>query len=170
MDARLGKLAQILQDAVSGMSAEELNWHPPDKWCGSEVLEHLYRTYTGTIRGFERVVDTRQSLATSQKTQWRALLVAGLGYFPEGRKSPETAQPRGMASAQVVADIFPAIGRMDEAIARAEATIGRNKKLLDHPILGPLNASQWRKFHLVHARHHAKQLRRLRESCRTQRI
>jgi hypothetical protein len=36
--------------------------------------------------------------------------------------------------------------------------------LLDHPILGPLNATQWRKLHLVHGRHHLKQLLHLRES------
>jgi hypothetical protein len=30
---------------------------------------------------------------------------------------------------------------------------------MDHPFLGPLTASQWRKFHLVHGRHHARQIR-----------
>jgi hypothetical protein len=28
-------------------------------------------------------------------------------------------------------------------------------------MLGPLTAGQWRKFHLIHGRHHAKQIRRL---------
>ena len=169
MDARLKKLERTLTDAISGFSAEDLSWHPPGKWCAAEVLEHLYLTYTGTGRGFERIADAGKPLATSQRMQWRAMLVVWVGYFPQGRKSPEAAKPRGMPSAQIVKDILSAIERMDEAITRAEVTFGHNQKLLDHPILGPLNANQWRKFHLIHGLHHAKQLRRLRESCRAKR-
>jgi hypothetical protein len=54
---------------------------------------------------------------------------------------------------------------MDEVIRQCEEKIGRGTKLLDHPILGPLTASQWRKFHLVHGLHHGKQLRRLRRGA-----
>jgi len=53
---------------------------------------------------------------------------------------------------------------MDDIIGRCEEKIGRGKKLLDHPILGPLTGTQWRKFHLVHGLHHVKQIRRLRGS------
>lgn len=169
MDARLKKLDCALKDAIGNMSAEDLTWHPPGKWSAAEVLEHLYLTYTGTARALDRMTGAGKPLATSQSTQWRAMLVVWLGYFPEGRKSPDVAKPRGLPSTQVLADIFPAIERMDQAIARAEEVSGRGKKLMDHPILGPLNANQWRKFHLVHGMHHAKQLRRLRESCRAAR-
>jgi hypothetical protein len=169
LDVRLKKLGRALKDAVADLSPEDLNWHPPGKWCAAEVLEHLYLTYTGTMRGFERIAAAGKPLATSQNMQWRAMLVLWAGYFPEGRKSPDVAKPRGMPSAQVIADVFPAIERMDQAIARAEAAYGRRTKLMDHPILGPLNAHQWRKFHLVHGQHHAKQLRRLQESCRAAR-
>ncbi|MGZ7099671.1 MAG: DUF1569 domain-containing protein [Candidatus Angelobacter sp.] len=34
---------------------------------------------------------------------------------------------------------------------------------MDHPVLGPLTAAEWRKFHLVHGLHHVKQIRSLRE-------
>ena len=56
MDYRLGKLKQSLESAVEGMSSEQLSWHPPGKWCAAELLEHLYLTYTGTIKGLEKVV------------------------------------------------------------------------------------------------------------------
>ncbi|HEY3972851.1 MAG TPA: DUF1569 domain-containing protein [Candidatus Sulfotelmatobacter sp.] len=49
-------------------------------------------------------------------------------------------------------------------IARCEKQQGRSRKLLDHPILGPLTGNQWRKFHLVHGLHHVKQIRRLRQA------
>jgi hypothetical protein len=56
MDSCLEKLKQALESAVEGMSSERLTWHPAGKWCAAEVLEHLYLTYTGTIKGFERVM------------------------------------------------------------------------------------------------------------------
>ena len=166
MDARLKKLQETLADAIASLSADELSWHPPEKWSAIEVLEHLYLTYSGTIRGFEKMAEAGKPLATSGKLSWRALVVVVLGHFPEGRQSPQQVKPRGLPQEQVVSDIGPALHRMDEAITRAEEAFGRSKKLLDHPILGPLTANQWRKFHLVHGQHHAKQLRRLREDCR----
>ena len=48
---------------------------------------------------------------------------------------------------------------MDAIIGQCEARFGRHVKLLDHPILGALNAAEWRMLHLVHGRHHQKQLR-----------
>jgi hypothetical protein len=53
---------------------------------------------------------------------------------------------------------------MDTIIARCEEQIGSRRQLLDHPVLGPLTAAQWRKFHLVHGLQHVKQNKRLRES------
>jgi Protein of unknown function (DUF1569) len=49
---------------------------------------------------------------------------------------------------------------MDTAIAKAEKKYGSQTPLVDHPILGPLRAAQWRKFHWVHGKHHLKQLQR----------
>ena len=57
MDPRLQKLQAEIAAAVAPMSTAQLTAHPPGKWCAAEVLEHLYLTYTGTIKGFERVVE-----------------------------------------------------------------------------------------------------------------
>lgn len=168
MDVRLKKLQRILAHAISGMSAEEMNWHPPGKWCAAEVLEHLYLTYARTIRGFERITTAGKPLATTATLaqRCRSLIVVGLGYFPEGRKAPPVTQPKGLPPKQVLSGMIPAIQQMDEMITRSESALGRRTKLLDHPILGPLTATQWRKFHLVHGQHHARQLQRLRAACR----
>ena len=66
----------------------------------------------------------------------------------------------------MLAEIGLKIAEMDDSIARCEQKLGSRRKLLDHPILGPLTAAQWRKFHLVHGLHHEKQLVRLRERVR----
>ena len=165
MDPRLDKLNESLQSAVEGMSSEQLSWHPPDKWCAAEVLEHLYLTYTGTIQGFERVVRKGKPLASRASMAQRVLtfVVVGLGHMPAGRKAPAMVLPKGLPSEQVRNEIGEKIAAMDEIIAQCEARFGRHVKLLDHPILGALNAAEWRTLHLVHGRHHRKQLLRLRE-------
>jgi hypothetical protein len=172
MDSHLEKLQQAVSDAIKGISVEELSWHPPGKWCAAEVLEHLYLTYTGTIRGFTRVLDAGTPLATSATLKQRAriLVVVGLGYMPPGRKAPPMTVPRGLSGATVRAEMGAKIAEMDEIIARCESELGagrfRRRAMLDHPILGPLTAGQWRKLHLVHGMHHLKQIRGLREASR----
>jgi hypothetical protein len=164
MDRRLKRLQEEIRSAIAGLSAEQLSWHPPGKWCAGEVLEHLYLTYTGTVKGFSRVEEAGKSMAT--KTTWnhrgRKLVVLGFSYLPPGRGAPAVALPRGVPVEKVLAEIGPKIGEMDDIIARCERKLGRGK-LLDHPILGPLTGAQWRKFHLVHGLHHVAQIRRLRE-------
>ena len=170
MNFRLDKLKQSLESAVEGMSSEQLSWHLPGKWCAAEVLEHLYLTYSGTITGFERVMRKGKPLASRASMAQRVLtfVVVGLGHMPPGRKAPAMVLPRGLPAEKVRNEIGAKLVTMDAIIAQGEARFGRRVQLLDHPILGPLTAPQWRKLHLVHGWHHQKQLLRLRESTTTQ--
>lgn len=88
-------------------------------------------------------------------------VVLNLNHMPSGREAPSHTLPRGLSAETVVAEIGAKISAMDEIITRCERSLGSGR-LLDHSILGPLTAAQWRKFHLVHGRHHVKQIRRLR--------
>jgi hypothetical protein len=147
------------------MSAEDLRRHPEGKWSTAEVLEHLYLTYTGTTKAFERCLQAGEPQARTPMLQdrVRAFVVTELGHLPEGRKSPKHALPRGMAVEEVVCEIGPRISAMDDQIAQCEARFGKRTRVLDHPILGPLTGRQWRKFHWVHGRHHIKQIHKLRQ-------
>jgi hypothetical protein len=98
------------------------------------------------------------------KQRARAFVVVGLGYLPSGRESPAVARPRGLAAEKVMSEILAKIAEMDELMARCEEKFGASVKLLDHPVLGACSLRQWRKFHLVHGRHHIKQIYRLREA------
>ena len=170
MDPHLHTLQAEIAAAVTGISTEQLSQHPQGKWCAGEILEHLYLTYTGTVKGFERVLAAGKPLASTPTwtQRGRTLVVVGLGYFPTGRETPAVARPRGVPSEKVLAEIGPKISEMDNLIALCEQKLGSRRKILDHPILGPLSASQWRKFHLVHGRHHLKQLHRLQPSAPNQ--
>lgn len=163
MDPHLEKLQQEIASAIAAVPPERWRVHPPGKWCAAEVLEHLYLTYTGTIKGFERVAVAGKPLVTgpSWRQRGRFLVVVGFGYMPSGREAPAMARPRGLPAEKIRAEISSRIAEMDECIRRFEEKFGTRTKLLDHPILGPLTGAQWRKFHLVHGRHHARQIRRL---------
>ena len=166
MDSRLEELKQAVESAVEGLSNDQLSWHPADKWCAAEVLEHLYLTYTGTIKGFAKVLEAGKPLVTraSMKQRMRTLVVVGFQHMPEGRQAPANTRPKGLPGAKVRSEVGAKIVEMDAIIAQCEARFGRGRRVLDHPILGPLTASQWRKFHFVHGQHHVKQLVRLRRS------
>jgi len=167
MDSQLDALKQSLESAVEGMSSEQLSWHLPGKWCAAQVLEHLYLTYTGTTRGLEKVIARGTPLATRPSWEKRVLtfVVTKLRYMPAGREAPPIVQPKGLSAEQVRNEIWAKLAAMDAIIAQCEARFGRHVKLLDHPILGALNAAEWRMLHLVHGHHHRKQLLKLRELC-----
>lgn len=170
MDPSFEKLKENLESAVESMTSEQMSWHLPGKWCAAEVLEHLYLSYTGTINGFERVIRKGKPLATkaSFSQSMLTLVIVKFGHMPSGRKAPTVAQPRGLPAEQVRNEIGAKLATMDAIIADCEARFGHRVNVLDHPILGPLNAAQWRKLHLVHGRHHLKQLFRLRARSMSQ--
>jgi Protein of unknown function (DUF1569) len=164
LDRHLEQLQQAIAEAIGDMTTEQIEFHPEGKWCAAEVLEHLYLTYRGTVKGCERCVQEGKALARKPSLQdrIRTAVVVELGYMPQGRKSPERARPKGMRSEEVVKAILSELVAMDAAITRCEERLGRRRRILDHPVLGPLTAQQWRKFHWVHGRHHVKQLWSLR--------
>ena len=164
MDSYLKRLQDALDFATRGMDTAALTRHPEGKWNAAQVLEHLYLTYAGSVKGFERCLQEGRPLARTPtwKERVAAFAVTGLGYFPEGRQAPERAVPRGMAAEEVVRTIKEKLAAMDAIITQCEARFGRSTRILDHPLLGPLTARQWRKFHWSHAQHHMKQIRKLR--------
>lgn len=98
----------------------------------------------------------------------RALVVVGLGHMPAGVKAPAVAVPKGLPAETVRNEFGAKMAAMDAIIAQCEAHFGPRVHVLDHPMLGPLTAPQWRKLHVVHGQHHHKQLLRLRENATRQ--
>jgi hypothetical protein len=161
MNSYLERLQQELEDATGSASATDLVQAPTGKWSPAQILEHLLLTYKNTNRGLDkcREQDTPLARRVTLKDRAATLLVVNLGYVPRGRKAPERAMPRGMASDEVRQAIVPELQKMAAAFDECERKFGVRAKLLDHPFLGPLTADQWRKFHWVHGRHHARQIR-----------
>ena|SRR5208337_3168860 len=166
MDSHLQRLHATITSATHGMTAEQLTSHPEGKWCAAEILEHLYYSYTGTIKGMEVCLEMGkpQARTPTLKERWQIFWVIQAGFFPEGQRAPERTRPRGMSPEDVFQQIGAKIIAMDDVIAQCETRFGKRTLVRDHPILGPLTCRQWRKFHWVHGRHHMKQIVRLREA------
>jgi hypothetical protein len=165
MDSHLARLQAAIASATRGMTSADLTHHSNGKWSAAEVLEHLYLTYTRTVKGFERCLAAGKPLATSSTLKQRinTLVVVSGGHMPGGRKASAQTSPQGLPAEKVMAEIGAQVAAMDAIIAQCESRYGRRIKLVDHPVLGPLTGRQWCKFHWVHGRHHVKQIVRLRE-------
>ncbi|MFZ0735208.1 MAG: DUF1569 domain-containing protein [Candidatus Sulfotelmatobacter sp.] len=172
MDPHLEKLQRKIASAIEELPAGQLVRHAPGKWSVAEILEHLYLTYRGTIRGCGRLLETGKPLATksSWKQRAQAFVVVTLAYMPTGREAPQRARPRGCPPEEVTAEIAFALSEMDRLLTDCAAKFGPRAKIMDHPFLGPFSIQQWRKFHLVHGLHHVKQIHRLREELGAGRI
>ncbi len=167
MDSYLERLRQELEDATGGASVSELAKAPAGKWSAAQILEHLFLTYKNTNRGLAKCLEQGAPLATRAtiRDRFSTLLVVSLGYLPEGRKAPEHTIPQGLSPEEVQQAIAAELQGMGSALDDCERRFGARTKILAHPILGPLTANEWRKFHWVHGRHHARQIRgRLGES------
>ena len=175
MNFHLQRLQSDITGAVDRLTPEQLMWCREGKWNTAEILEHLYLTYTGTIKGFERCLAAGQPIARPRNwsDRVRTLVVVGFGYLPEGRQAPKPAVPRGLflslPLSEILSQVLPRIAEMDVVIDRAIQAFGPNVALLDHPILGPLRGPEWNKFHWVHGHHHVLQIVRLRKLCASSR-
>jgi len=161
MNSYLERLRQELEDAIAGASLSTLVQAPAGKWTAAQILEHLFLTYKNTNRGMAKCLEQGAPLATRATLKQRVatLLVVNFGYMPAGRKAPERATPRGMSPEEVQQGVAPELQRMASGLDDCERRFGARTKIMDHPFLGPLTADEWRKFHWVHGRHHARQIR-----------
>jgi len=153
-------LALVLA-ATSGVTPEAAAQRAGDRWSVVEIVEHLQRTFSGTAKGFERCLEKGAPLATvaSIKQTVAAFALINLGYFPAGRQAPTHVLPTGTIALPVVIEgVKKDLAWLDDAAVRARQAFG-TAKVMDHPILGAFSVDQWLRFHLVHTRHHEKQIR-----------
>jgi DinB superfamily len=161
----LQRTRDAIDAATAGMPPEQLPRRPAEgKWSVAEILEHLARAFNETLPGLKKCCERDRTIAKSATVYQRlaTMLVVGLGYFPSGRPAPTMTVPRGMQAEESMNVIRYSLSTMDELLGRCEQRFGK-AKLMNHPVLGPLAAWEWRKFHWVHTRHHMKQIAALRQ-------
>jgi hypothetical protein len=161
MHPHLAECLTILLEATRGGGVECSVRKDPQQWSVAEVVEHLQRAYSGTAKGLERCLEKQTPVATGQSLKQRvgSFVLIRLGYFPAGREAPKHVIPTGELDLHAVLEATRRdLARLDAAAVKARAAFGA-AKVVDHPILGGFTVDEWLKFHLVHTRHHAKQIR-----------
>ena len=165
MDSYLQQVCEAIASATAGMSEAHFQWHPEGKWSTALIVEHLWLTYCATTIALDRCLQVGKTATTTPTLSMRmyAFVVLKLEHLPAGRPAPPGTIPKGAPLEMVMARIPGDIAAMDEAIRRCEERLGSREKLVDNPVLGPLTAAEWRKFHWLHAQHHTRQIERLKQ-------
>lgn len=158
-------------DALSGMSAEQLQLHPssdPARWNARQLIEHLILTYRSTAAVLEeRLQKGRPTQAqTTPQQQARKEWLFARERFPEGMPAPDIVRPGQVdlpqgSGAVMAAFLRSEIETMDQLITRCREMFG-TQPMASHFAFGPLSADEWCRFHSIHSQHHLNQLHKIR--------
>jgi hypothetical protein len=169
LDAWLVRARQEIDDATAGMTADEWQCCPEGKWNAAQILEHLLLTFSGTARMLEkRLADPNPEPAGTPSIKERVInfVIFVREEIPEGRSAPEGVRPKGIEGEEALRRIREFLAAMDSQIEAAEKRWGSTAFIARHPILGPLSAERWRRFHFIHTRHHMRQVRTRRQQAK----
>ena len=159
MHTDIVRCRETLETAVRGVSATDAALRRDGRWSVAEIVEHLALTYTGTTKGLDRVCDGTIAPPPSPSLSQRIRIgvVVGIGNLPTGIQAPKHVVPSGLMLDDALTRAYTGLEAFEAAALRAEARFGR-AWVLTHPIFGPFSVAHWRRFHVVHTRHHARQI------------
>ncbi|HTY06663.1 MAG TPA: DUF1569 domain-containing protein [Gemmatimonadales bacterium] len=161
MPAAFKTLPELVLGPLAGRPDADWYRAPAGKWNSAQIVEHLSISLEGSSRGFESRRD-KPAMQRRPRTGFELLssfAILGVRWFPPGRKSPPGARPpehvdRSHAEAHF-REGFERFLRLAPELLPA-----RSKDLfVKHPVLGDLTLPEWLRFHVIHCRHHAAQIR-----------
>ncbi|HET7790899.1 MAG TPA: DUF1569 domain-containing protein [Gemmatimonadales bacterium] len=158
---RFADLPALVLGPLAGRPDRDWYQAPPGKWNPAQIVEHLALGIEWSGKGFEdrRARDPMTRRPRSLRERVSKLVLMGLGFFPPGRKAPSASVPADHV------DRAAAEARFREGVARFRSLEGlllparAHDLYVKHPRLGDLTLEEWEAFHVLHARHHAKQIR-----------
>jgi len=141
---------------------EPEDWHSAyeGKWSASQTMEHLLLTFTATTKGMVKMMQLGEPYCREKtwKDAARKFYVLRLGLVPSGLKASKNIAPTEGLPANNLRSFNDALVAMNAILNDVERRFGKPARVLDHPMLGPLTAEEWRRFHRVHAEHHFRQI------------
>ena len=151
-------------------SASVHPWGRPHCWSVHQIVEHLALSMEQTRSMLEeRLAKGRPGRNLSRaRTEWALqLMILSLGHMPRGVGAMQETTPKGSLPTVGTREL---IERLESTIESLDATFDRCRQKFGmervgrHFLLGPLRIDQWRRYHVLHLRHHLKQMREVRES------
>jgi hypothetical protein len=137
-------------------------WHRgrPGIWSPAEIVAHVAVSIALSVDG----LDSRRAkppMRRRRRLPYQLVartLVLGTGWFPVRRTAPENARPVTRPDrAETEAKLRESVARF-ERLAAELLPARAHDLFLKHPVFGDLTIDEWRRFHVVHAEHHRKQL------------
>jgi hypothetical protein len=154
---------------LTGPQTQYFPQHDSQRWNICQIVQHLLLSYASTVSSFEeRLAKGRPTRSRATPSQLFArFFVFGTGVIPVRRQAPEITLPPAQAPQPpptgdvLISSISAGLAKMDKVLDSAEGYF-HSSPCLSHFAFGPLSIPQWRRFHLVHGRHHIRQIRAIR--------
>ena len=164
-----------LAKEMSMLSLDEAQVAPlpgQGRWCAQQVMEHLILTYQITLNAVNRQLKTGRTPKNRRSVLEFFLRVQtlGLGYMPDGVPAIRSVRPTEFVpevGAATAARFLKAAEEMDHALVAARKKFGIQACGV-HPLFGVMRVDEWRRYHAVHASHHATQLQNVIRYVRAQ--
>ena len=157
----LSELPVVVLGPLRGRADSEWERGPAGKWTPAQIVEHLA---LGLSLSAETFLARRNHAPMSRRRRTPAehvakLLIFGFRWFPPGRKAPERTTPPPQINRATAETHFLAGLEAWDQVDRALLPERRNNLFVKHPRMGDLTVEEWMRFHVIHARHHARQIR-----------
>ena len=157
----LAQLPALVLGPLQGRSDEEWEHGPPGKWTPAQIVEHLALGLNLSAATF---LSRRNHAPMSRRRRTPAehvarLFIFGLRWFPPGRKAPERTTPAAEIDGATAEAHFLAGVEAWDQVDRALLPERRTDLFVKHPRMGDLTVEEWMRFHVIHAHHHARQIR-----------
>lgn len=159
--SRLAEVRALVLEPLQGRSDGEWERGPAGKWTPAQIVEHLAIGMVGSALKFQERRDrppmTRRPRRLIERIASAAIL--GVGWYPQGFKAPEGTVPAAQITRAAAEAHFRDGIAQWEALERDLLPRRPRDLFLRHPRLGDLTIPEWIRFHIIHARHHARQIR-----------
>ena len=159
---RLEALPTLVLGPLQGRSDNDWERGPEGKWTPAQIVEHLALGLSFSAQKFQERRG-HAPMARRRRTPAEKIakfLIYGLGWFPPGRHAPERTVPAPVMPRRVAEPHFLAGVAEWNRLERELLPERRSDLFVKHPRMGDLTLEEWMRFHLIHARHHARQIRR----------
>lgn len=160
MSPHLEKVRSEAERLTRDYEPDDWHYSRDGQWSASLILEHLLLAFSATTKGLLKTMQAPEPFCRQQTWRDRAgrFYVLRLGRIPPGLKAAKNITPHQGLPGNNLRAFNDALVAMNTTLNDAERRFGKRTGILDHPMLGPLTAEEWRRFHMVHAEHHFRQI------------
>lgn len=157
---QVAALEPMVLGPLHGVAAEVWHRAPRGKWSIAQIITHLGLGVDLSSSVLEGRANKQGMVRRSTPGQavLRHLLL-GLGRYPPGRKAPEETRPPEHPDPDLAAAQFRMGVERLSGMVETWPEERQRQVFVKHPLLGDLNLPEWVRFHYVHCRHHARQIR-----------